>query len=89
MAACAFDLEQRAEAREHTLGEQAVQSTRRAYLDRPITLVCSLGSTPIQILPITGQKWWLQALRTVTGPTIISSFRCSALGNSVIAGGCT
>ena len=29
------------------------------------------------------------ALRTVTGPTIISSFRCSALGNSVIAGGCT
>ncbi|MNH42947.1 hypothetical protein D3C79_1047470 [compost metagenome] len=63
-----------------------IQSTRRAYFDRPITLVCSLGSTPIQILPMTGQKWWLQALRTVIGPTIINSLRCSALGNSVIAG---
>jgi hypothetical protein len=30
---------------------------------------------PIQILPITGQKWWLQALRTVMGPTIINSFK--------------
>jgi hypothetical protein len=66
-----------------------IQSTRRAYLLRPITLVCSLGITPIQILPITGQKWWLQAERTVIGPTIISSFRCSALGNSVSAGGGT
>jgi predicted RNA-binding protein YlqC (UPF0109 family) len=27
-----------------------------------------------------------QALRTVIGPTIISSLRCSALGNSVMAG---
>jgi len=33
--------------------------------------------------------WWLQALRTVIGPTIISSFRCSAFGNSVIVGGWT
>ena len=38
------------------------------HLDRPITLVCSLGMTPIQILPMTGQKWWLQALRTVIRP---------------------
>lgn len=68
-------------------GRPMIQSTRRAYLLRPITLVCSLGITPIQILPMTGQKWWLQALRTVSGPTIISSFKCSALGNSVM-GGC-
>ncbi len=67
-------------------GRPMTQSTRRAYFDRPMTLVCSLGSTPIHSLPITGQKWWLQALRTVIGPTIMSSFRCSALGNSVIAG---
>ena len=33
-----------------------------------------------------GQKWWLQALRTVIGPTIISSFREVALGNSVTGG---
>ena len=66
-----------------------IHPARRAYLDRPITLVCSLGITPIQILPITGQKWWLQALRTVIGPTIISSLRCSAFGNSVIGGAAT
>jgi hypothetical protein len=66
-----------------------IHSAMRAYLDRPITLVRSLGITPIQTLPMTGQKWWLQALRTVMGPTIISSFRCSALGNSVMPGGCT
>ena len=70
-------------------GRPMTQSTSRAYLDRPITLVCSLGITPIQILPMTGQKWWLHALRTVMGPTIISSFRCSAFGNSVIVGGVT
>ena len=34
-------------------------------------------------------RWWLQALRTTMGPTIINSFRCSALGNSVTAGGLT
>ena len=28
----------------------------------------------------------VQALRTLIGPTIINSFRCSALGNSVMAG---
>src|SRR6476620_2260644 len=61
-------------------------SASRAYLDRPMTLVCSLGITPIHTLPITGQKWWLHAERTVIGPTIISSFRCSALGNSVLVG---
>ena len=66
-----------------------IHSATRAYLLRPITLVRSLGITPIHTLPITGQKWWLQALRTVMGPTIISSFKCSALGNSVIAGACT
>ena len=70
-------------------GRPMTQSTRRAYFDKPITLVCSLGMTPIQILPITGHRWWLQALRTVSGPTIISSFRCSALGNSVIEGDST
>ena len=64
-------------------------SASRAYLERPMTLVRSLGRMPIQILPITGQKWWLQALRTVMGPTIINSFKCSALGNSVIAGALT
>ncbi len=64
-------------------------SARRAYFDRPITLVCSLGITPIQSLPMIGQKWCEQALRTVIGPTIISSFRCSALGNSVSEGGAT
>jgi hypothetical protein len=45
-----------------------------------------LGITPIQSLPMMGHRWWLQALRTVMGPTIISSLRCSALGNSVIVG---
>ena len=62
-----------------------IHSARRAYFERPITLVCSLGMTPIQILPMTGQKWWLQALRTLIGPTIINSLMCSALGDSVTA----
>ena len=66
-----------------------IHSATRAYLDRPMTLVCSLGSTPIHSVPMTGQKWWLQAERTVMGPTIISSFSRSALGISVIAGGLT
>ena len=61
-------------------------SARRAYFDRPMTLVRSLGMTPIHSLPMTGQKWWLHALRTVMGPTIISSLSRSALGNSVMAG---
>ena len=30
-----------------------------------------------------------KALRTVIGPTIMSSFKCSALGNSVMLGGLT
>ena len=63
-----------------------IHSARRAYLERPITLVRSLGMTPIQSLPMTGQKWWLQAERTVIGPTIMSSFSPSAFGNSVIGG---
>ena len=33
-----------------------------------------------------GQRWCEQALRTVIGPTIISSFRRSAFGNSVTGG---
>ena len=33
-----------------------------------------------------GHKWWLHALRTVIGPTIISSFKLSAFGNSVTGG---
>ena len=68
-------------------GRPSTQSTRRAYLDRPITLVCLLGITPIHTLPMTGHRWWLQALRTVMGPTIISSFRLLPFGNSVILGG--
>ncbi len=34
-----------------------------------------------------GQRWWEQALRTMIGPTIISSFRRPTFGNSV-TGGC-
>ena len=34
-----------------------------------------------------GQKWWLQALRTVIGPTIISSLSDASFGNSVTGGG--
>ena len=63
-----------------------IQSAMRAYLDRPIRLLCSLGRMPIQTLPQIGHMWWLQALRTVIGPTIISSFRRSALGNSGTCG---
>ena len=63
-----------------------IQSAMRAYLLRPIRLLCSLGRMPIQTLPKIGHMWWLQALRTVIGPTIISSFRRSAFGNSVTAG---
>jgi hypothetical protein len=33
-----------------------------------------------------GHRWWLQALRTVIGPMIMSSFRCEAFGNSVTLG---
>ena len=67
-------------------GRPMIHSARRAYLDRPMTLVCSLGITPIHSLPMMGHRWWLHALRTVMGPTIISSFKCSALGNSVMVG---
>ena len=63
-----------------------IQSQMRAYLDRPIRLECSLGITPIQTLPMIGQKWCEQALRTLTGPTIISSLSRSAFGNSVTGG---
>ena len=66
-----------------------IHSASRAYLDKPMTLVCSLGRMPIHSWPMTGQKWWLHAERTVIGPTIISSFSRSALGNSVMGGGWT
>ena len=63
-----------------------IQSQMRAYLLRPMRLLCSLGRMPIQTRPKIGHMWWLQALRTVIGPTIMSSFSRSALGNSVTAG---
>ena len=66
-----------------------IQSHSRAYLDRPIRLECSLGSSPIQTLPMIGHRWCEQALRTVIGPTIISSLRRLTLGNSVMDGALT
>ena len=67
-------------------GRLMIQSARRKYFDRPIRFECSFGMSPIHSRPMIGQKWWLQALRTVIGPTIISSLRCSAFGNSVTGG---
>ena len=67
-------------------GRPITHSASRAYFDRPITLVCSLGITPIHSLPMTGQKWWLQAERTVIGPTIISSLSRDTFGKLVIDG---
>ena len=58
----------------------------RAYFDRPMRFECSLGITPTQSLPMIGQRWCEQALRTVMGPTIISSLSRSTFGNSVIGG---
>ena len=63
-----------------------IHSASRAYFDRPIRFECSLGISPIHTRPMIGQKWWLQALRTVIGPTIISSFSARAFGNSVTGG---
>ena len=63
-----------------------IHSARREYFDSPIRLECSFGISPIHSRPMIGQKWWLQALRTVIGPTIISSFRKAAWGNSVTGG---
>ena len=63
-----------------------IHSARREYFDRPIRLECSFGIRPIQSRPMIGQRWWLQAERTVIGPTIISSFSMAALGNSVTGG---
>ena len=63
-----------------------IQSQMRVYLDRPIRLECSLGSRPIQTRPMMGQRWCEQALRTVIGPTIISSLSRVKLGNSVTGG---
>ena len=67
-------------------GRLMIQSQMRAYFDRPIRFECSLGRMPIQTLPMIGHRWCEQALRTVTGPTIISSFRRLKFGNSVTAG---
>ncbi len=58
----------------------------RAYFDRPIRFECSFGSTPIHTRPRIGHRWCEHALRTFTGPTIISSFRRSTFGNSVTLG---
>ena len=67
-------------------GRLMTQSASRTYFDSPIRFEYSLGSTPIQTLPMIGHRWWEQALRTVIGPTIISSLRRSTLGNSVTGG---
>ena len=56
-------------------GRLMIQSQMRTYFDSPIRFENSLGSTPIQTLPRMGQRWCEQALRTLIGPTIISSFR--------------
>jgi hypothetical protein len=61
-------------------GRDMIQSARREYFDSPIRLECSLGISPIHSRPMMGQKWWLQALRTLMGPTIISSFRYLGVG---------
>ena len=42
--------------------------------------------TPTQMRPMIGQKWCEQALRTVTGPMIMSSLRRATFGNSVTGG---
>ena len=63
-----------------------IQSAMREYFDRPMRSESSFGITPIQSRPMIGHRWWLQALRTVTGPMIMSSFRCDAFGNSVTLG---
>ena len=39
-----------------------------------------------QTRPMIGHRWWEQALLTVIGPTIMSSFRRSTFGNSVTGG---
>ena len=67
-------------------GRLMIQSQMREYFDRPIRFECSFGMMPIQTLPMIGHRWCEQALRTLIGPTIINSFRRSALGNSVTAG---
>lgn len=67
-------------------GRLITQSEIRANLDSPMRLERWFGSTPIQSFPITGTKWWEQALRTAMGPTTMSSFRCSTFGNLVTAG---
>ena len=67
-------------------GRLMIHSQMRAYFDRPIRFECSLGRMPIHTLPRIGHRWCEQALRTFTGPTIISSFRREKFGNSVTDG---
>ena len=67
-------------------GRPSTHSARRAYLDKPIRSDAALGSTPIHTWPRMGHRWCEQALRTFSGPTIISSFSCDTLGNAVTAG---
>ena len=70
-------------------GRLMIQSQIRTYFDRPIRFECSFGSRPIQTRPRIGQRWCEQALRTLIGPTIISSLRRETFGNSVIVGAAT
>ena len=63
-----------------------IHSTSREYFDSPMRFDCSLGITPIHSRPMIGHRWWLQALRTVIGPMIMSSFKREAFGNSVTFG---
>ena len=67
-------------------GRDMIQSVMREYLDSPMRLESLLGMTPIHSRPMMGHRWWLQALRTVIGPMIMSSLRCDAFGNSVTRG---
>ena len=62
------------------------QSQMRAYLLKPMRLENSLGMMPIHTRPMMGHRWCEQALRTLMGPTIISSFKREKFGNSVTDG---
>ncbi len=63
-----------------------IHSARRAYLDKPDQVRMLVRHQADPHPPMIGQKWWLQALRTVIGPTIISSFRLVTWGTRSPAG---
>ena len=67
-------------------GRVITHSTSRAYFDSPIRAECSFGITPTQVRPMIGHRWCEHALRTVTGPMIMSSLRRPTFGNSVTGG---